>query len=75
MFDANSLSPFRRKNNGFIIPSYHYKKSKINNEYKEDDDLVSINESKVQSDHISSIEKNDDKKSFKNEYKVENVTN
>ena len=75
MFDANSLSPFRRKNNGFIIPSYHYNKSKINNEYKEDDDLVSINESKVQSDHISSIEKNDDKKSFKNDYKVENITN
>ena len=75
MFDANSLSPFRRKNNGFIIPSYHYNKSKINNEYKEDDDLVSINESKVQSDHVSSIEKNDDKKSFKNDYKVENITN
>ena len=50
-------------------------KSKINNEYKEDDDLVSINESKVQSDHISSIEKNDDKKSFKNDYEVENITN
>tara|TARA_B100001564_G_C20577810_1_gene641557 strand:- start:447 stop:1148 length:702 start_codon:yes stop_codon:yes gene_type:complete len=75
MFDANSLSPFRRKNNGFIIPSYHYNKSKINNENKEDDDLVSINESKVQSDHISSIEKNDDKKSFENNYKVENITN
>ena len=75
MFDANSLSPFRRKNNGFIIPSYHYNKSKINNENKEDDDLASINESKVQSDHISSIEKNDDKKSFKNDYKVENITN
>ena len=75
MFDANSLSPFRRKNNGFIIPSYHYNKSKINNENKEDDDLASINESKVQSDHISSIEKNDDKKSFENDYKVENITN
>ena len=75
MFDANSLSPFRRKNNGFIIPSYHYNKSKINNENKEDDDLVSINESKVQSDHINSIEKNDDKKSFENNYKVENITN
>ena len=75
MFNANSLSPFRRKNNGFIIPSYHYNKSKINNENKEDDDLVSINESKVQSDHINSIEKNDDKKSFENDYKVENITN
>ena len=75
MFDANSLSPFRRKNNGFIIPSYHYKKSKINNEYRADDDLVSINESKVQSDHLSSSEKNDDMNSFKNDYKVEDITN
>ena len=75
MFDANSLSPFRRKNNGFIIPSYHYNKSKINNEYKADDDLVSINESNVQSDHLSSSEKSDNKKSFKNDYKVENITN
>ena len=75
MFDANSLSPFRRKNKGFIIPSYHYKNSKINNDYKADDDLVSINESNVQSDHLSSSEKSDNKKSFKNDYKVKNITN
>ena len=75
MFDANSLSPFRRKNKGYIIPSYHYKTSKINNDSKAEDDLVSINENKVQSDLISSIEINDDKKSFINDYEVENITN
>ncbi len=63
MFNANSLSPFRRENKGFIIPSYNYKTVKIFKDFEVKNDLDSLKISEAKESSLIINEKNDDKKS------------
>ena len=63
MFNANSLSPFRRENKGFIIPSYNYKNVKIFKDFEVKNDLESIKINEAKDSSLIINEKNDDKKS------------
>ena len=73
MFNANSLSPFRRENKGFIIPSYNYKNVKINKDFEVKNDLDSININEAKDSSLIINQKNDDKKSDEISYENKNT--
>ena len=73
MFNANSLSPFRRENKGFIIPSYNYKNVKIFKDFEVKNDMDSIKISEVKDSSLIINEKNDDKKSDVISYDNNNI--
>jgi hypothetical protein len=73
MFNANSLSPFRRENKGFIIPSYNYKNVKIFKGFEVKNDLESININEAKDSSLIINQKNDDKKSDEISYENKNI--
>ena len=73
MFNANSLSPFRRENKGFIIPSYNYKNVKIFKDFEVKNDLESIKINEAKDSSLIINEKNDDKKSDEISYGNKNI--
>jgi len=73
MFNANSLSPFRRENKGFIIPSYNYKNGKIFKDFEVKNTLESININEAKGSSLIINQKNDDKKSDEISYENKNI--
>ena len=74
MFNADSLSPFRRENKGFIIPSYNYKNVKIFKGFEVKNDLEPININEAKDSSLIINQKNDDKKSNEINYEDKNIS-
>lgn len=73
MFDANSLSPFRREKKGFIIPSYNYRDIKIDTHLDVKDNLSSIKKSQVKNNLFISSKIIEDNRSSEKSNENKNV--
>ena len=73
MFDANSLSPFRREKKGFIIPSFNYKDIKIDNHFDVKNNLGSIKKSQVKNNPFISSKIIEDNRSSEKSNENKNV--
>ena len=73
MFDANSLSPFRREKKGFIIPSFNYKDIKIDTHPNVKNNLGYIKKSQAKNNPFISAKIIEDNKSYEKSNANQNV--